>query len=130
MLVPLYVAYPDPLIQDLTPTPGPETFGFSRLEPSTVTAPLLLNPAIPSLLFVAPTVKLPLYMAAGVFIVPQLDPELPAETTTTQPAARRLLIAVSRILKFDGSQPSEVGQPQELLITCGIKFGLAAAGLP
>ena len=60
-------------------------------------------------------------MAAGVLTVPQLDPLLPAETTTTMPAARVLFTTVSSTL---GSvQPSLGGQPQELLMTWGALVG-------
>ena len=51
----------------------------------------------------------------------QPDPELPAATTITIPAARVLATAVSRT--FGVVQPSLDGQVQELLVTLGALLG-------
>ena len=51
----------------------------------------------------------------------QPEPLLPAETTTTIPAARVFSTTVRRALGF--VQPSLGGQPQELLMTCGALVG-------
>ena len=60
-------------------------------------------------------------MAAGVSTELQPEPLLPAETTTSMPAARTFSTTVFRTL---GSvQPSLGGQPQELLMTCGALVG-------
>src|SRR3954463_4277428 len=77
---------------------------------------------MPSALVVDPTVKLPTKMGEGVLIVLQAEPSFPAEATTTTPAARRLSTAFSIVAKLVLLQPSDVGHPQELLITWGAFF--------
>ena len=62
-------------------------------------------------------------MAGGSVTVLQPDPEFPAEATVMMPAASWLLTAVCRV---SHEQPSDVGQPQELLVTSG---ALAGSGL-
>ena len=67
-------------------------------------------------------------VAGGVYIDAagreQDDPLLPAETTTTIPAALRLLTAASMMAKLDGLHPSIRGHPQLLLIASGASSGL------
>src|SRR5688572_16011415 len=123
MLVPDEKPYPPSSLADLIPTPGAATFGFKRKLLSTTTGPLLLKPAMVSLIAVAPTLKLPSNIAAGVDTVPQLLPEFPAETTTTLPAALRLLITRFISSQFEGLHPSTIGHDHELLITCGALEG-------
>ena len=69
--------------------PGAAMSGFCRLLPSTVTGPRLLKLAITSKpVFKAPTVTTSGKNDGASETVEQLEPELPAATTVTIPAAR------------------------------------------
>ena len=107
-------------IRDRTPTPGADTSGLSLSETSTATGPRLLKEATLSPLLVAPTVKAATYMAGGSCTLQQPGPLLPAEATTTIPAARTFSTTVWRVCQ---SHPSLSGQVQELLITWGARLG-------
>jgi hypothetical protein len=52
--------------------------------------------------------------------VEQADPEFPAATTIIMPAAACASTAVCNVL---AEQPSEAGQPQELIVTSGAFVG-------
>ena len=74
---------------DLMLVPGAVISGFWRLLPSIVTGPRLLKEAIPSVpVTKAPTVRTSGKNEGGSMTVEQLEPELPAATTVTMPAAR------------------------------------------
>jgi len=103
--------------------PGAERSGFIRFEESTVTGPRLLEPEMVSVEVVLPTVKTLSKIAAGVLTDEQVDPELPAETTTTMPAARRFSTTVFMVAKLPVLHPSLTGHPQELLMTSGASAG-------
>src|SRR5215471_11406660 len=95
--------------------------GLRRPLVSTRTGPRLLKPAMMSLRSVAPTLNEAWYRAGGSKTVLHPEPLLPAETTTTIPAAWVFSTIDWRTL---GSvQPSLGGQPQELLIAAGAIVG-------
>src|SRR5262245_7068560 len=100
--------------------PGADRSGFNRLLPSTSTGPRLLKFAIWSVGLVAPTTRDAWYTAGGSDTVLQLLPVFPALATTTIPAAR---VFSTTVLSVSTEQPSDGGQPQELLITCGAMSG-------
>src|SRR5262249_10217447 len=102
--------------------------GFCRLLPSTVTGPRLLKLAIVSSpAFTPPTVKDSLQRAGGSVTVEHPEPELPAATTVTIPAARCAAVAAWSVPAL---QPSAGGHPQELVVTSGAFVGSPCAGVP
>src|SRR5712692_6941215 len=98
--------------------------GLTRLLPSAVTGPRLLNMARSPHLSIAPTLNPSPYRAGGESTLPQRGPSLPDETTTNTPAARSALTAGARTL---ASQPSTGGHPQESFITWARRAGSPAA---
>ena len=85
-----------------------------------LTGPRLLKKAISPNWSTAPTENTEAYRAGGLSSVPQAGPSFPADAATKIPAARS---ASTAGLSDPASQPSIVGQPQELLSTYAARVG-------
>ncbi len=120
MDVPWFAPYVPPGSEESTSTPGAARSGLSRWLPSTVTGPRLLNCARLPKRSTAPTLKASSYRLMGAARLLHAGPSLPAEATTKMPAARSAATAgpITR-----ASQPSNSGQPHELLRTCAARAG-------
>src|ERR1041385_2107325 len=95
--------------------------GLSRLLASAVTGPRLLKDARLSVpVLRAPTVYTAAYSEGGSVTVEQADPLFPAAATMLIPAAS---CASTPCWRVRAEQPSDAGQPQELVVTSGARLG-------